>query len=119
MNNQRGVSLLGVIIVGFFLFLAVVVGVKVAPEYIEYYKILKDVKAVAQDSSLAGASPNDLRAAFAKRCEVDHIKDFAPKDLDVVKQGNGAVISFSYNRIVPLFANVSLLIEFEGSSAGN
>ncbi len=118
MRNQRGVTLLGVVIVGFILLLATIVGVKVGPEYMEYYKIVKNIKAVAQDHNLASASPNDIRLAYARRAEIDQIQAVSYKDIDIGRDGGQLVISFSYNKVVPLFANVSLLLEFEGSSAG-
>ena len=38
---------------------------------------------------------------------------------DISKDGNGVVISFGYERRIPLFYNISLVIDFEGSSSGN
>lgn len=116
MNNQRGVALSGLIFWGIVIALVAVLGMKVAPEYIEYFKVSKDVKAVAANSS--GKTVSEIRAAFGKYMEVEHVQTISPADLDISKDANGVVIAFAYERRIPLFYNVSLVIDFEGSSSG-
>jgi hypothetical protein len=38
-------------------------------------------------------------------------------DLEISKDGGDTVISFAYTKKIPLFANVSLLIDFAASSS--
>jgi hypothetical protein len=49
---------------------------------------------------------------------MDDVKSVTPQDLDITKEGGELVISFKYEKKVPLFANVSLVFDFEGSSSG-
>ena len=116
MKNQRGVALSGLLFWGVVIALVAVLGMKVAPEYLTYYKILKATKAVANDAS--GKTVPEIRAAFGKYMDVEHVSTITPSDLDISKEGNAIVIGFSYEQRIPLFYNVSLLINFEGSSAG-
>lgn len=118
MNSQRGVSLLGLIVVGFLLVMVAIPTIRVVPEYLEYYKILKNVKAVAQDPGSRGASVADVRGSLRKRFDVDQVTVIRPEDMEISRQGDGVDISFAYSRKVALVGNVSLLIEFEGSSSG-
>jgi hypothetical protein len=115
-KKQRGVALSGVLVWGFIISLVAVLAMKVVPEYVTYFKILKDVKAVALNSS--GKTVPEIRASFAKYMEVEHVSTITPADLDISKEGNTIVIAFAYEKRIPLFYNVSLLIDFEGSSAG-
>ncbi|MBS1228153.1 MAG: hypothetical protein H6R17_1430 [Proteobacteria bacterium] len=116
MKNQRGVALSGVLVWGVVISLVAVLAMKVVPEYVTYFKILKDVKAVALNSS--GKTVPEIRASFAKYMDVDHVSTITPADLDITKEGNTIVIAFEYEKRIPLFYNVSLLIDFAGSSAG-
>lgn len=118
MKRQRGVTLLGLILTGFVLVVATMLVVKVLPEYIEYYKILKNVKAVAHDPSIGGGSASDVRAAYGKHAEIDMTTAVSPADLEITREGGGWHISFSYSRTVPLVANASLLLQFDGDSVG-
>lgn len=115
-QRQRGISLTGLLSWGVIVAIVAMLGIKVAPELIEYYKILKDVKATA--AAAGNQTVPEIRNSFAKFAEIDHIKTIGPADLEVTKEGGQVVVSFGYERKIPLFGGVSLLIEFSGSSSG-
>ena len=115
MKYQRGVALSGLIFWGVVITLVAVLGMKVVPTTIEYYKILKGVKAtvakVGPDATVA-----DVRKTFDNFATVDQL-DFPPEQLDVSKEKGKIVVSFDYEKRIPLFGNVSLVINYKGSSA--
>lgn len=115
MKKQRGVALSGLIFWGIVLALAAVLGMKVLPTYLEYFKILKGAKA-----TVAKAGPEstvvDIRKTFDRFAEIDML-DFKSTDLDISKDGGRIVIEFAYEKRIPLFSNVSLLIDYKGSTA--
>jgi len=115
MKYQKGVSLSGLLVWGFIIIMVALLGLKVAPEVIDYYKIKKIVASTAANAS--GKTVPEIRTIFGKYAEVDHIKTITAADLDISKDGNEVVIGFAYESRVPLFLNVSLLIDFESSSA--
>lgn len=117
MNKQSGVSLGGLLIACVIFGVLALLGMKVAPDVMEYFTIVKTVKTVATDPSLKGASVTDLRKSFDKRASIDNINSIKGEDLDITKDGNEIVITFAYERKIPLVAPVSLAIDFQGSSA--
>jgi len=114
MKQQRGVALTGLILWGIVLALVAVLGMKVAPTAIEYFKIKKSAQG-ALGKVGPEATVGDVRAAFDRFAEIDML-DFHGADLDVSKEGGRIVIDFAYDKKIPLFANVSLLIEYKGSA---
>ncbi len=116
MKNQRGVALTGLILWGFVIMFVSVLGMKVAPEYLTYFKILKATKAVAASSS--DKTVPEIRTSFSKYMDVEHLTTITPSDLDISKEGNAIVIAFAYEKRIPLFYNVSLIIDFQGSTSG-
>ncbi len=114
MNHQRGVALSGLLFWGFVIVMVAVLGMKVAPTAIEYGKILKDSKAVVAQVPET-ASVAEVKAAFNKFADVDHL-DFKADQLDITKENGKIVISFEYEKRIPLFYNVSLLIDYKGST---
>ncbi len=118
MKYQRGVSLSGLLFWGAIFGVVAMLLVKVAPSAIEYYKVLKNAKATAA-SVQPGTTVPEVRKAFAKYAEVDHLVDFKPEDLEVSKEGNQIVLSFDYEKRIPLFANVSLLINYKGTTSAS
>jgi hypothetical protein len=117
MKYQRGLSLNGLMIGGALFAVVAILGARITPEWIEYGAIDKAVKTTASDPALKESSVAQVRAAYAKRAEIDTIKSIAPDDLDITKDAGELVISYAYTRKIPLFHNVSLVFDFEGSSA--
>ena len=116
MKYQRGITLSGMLMGCVVLGLVALVGMRVAPPWLEYGKIVKAVKATASDSSLKEASVAQVRSAYEKRAGIDDIASVKPDDLDITKESGLLVIQFAYQKKVPLFSNVSLVFDFEGGS---
>ena len=115
MKYQRGVALSGLIFWGIIIALVAILGMKVAPTTIEYYKVLKDAKAsvnkVGPEATVA-----EVRKTFDNFANIDSL-EFKSEQLDISKDGGKIVASFDYDKKIPLFANVSLVINYKGSTA--
>jgi hypothetical protein len=117
MNRQKGVSLLSVVFFGVLALLVVIVTVKTFPTYTEYLAIKKAVSGVASEVDSQGANPEtNIAFAFARRQAIDGFSSITSNDLKIVRKGARIEISFAYEKRIPLVANVSLLIDYSGSS---
>jgi hypothetical protein len=116
MKNERGVALSGLLFWSIVIILVAVLGMKVAPTFIEYQKILKDIKATAAKAG-PDSTVSDVRNSFDRFADIDAL-DFKGNQLDITKENGKVVISFEYEKRIPLFWNVSLVIDYKGSSAG-
>jgi hypothetical protein len=114
-RKQAGVSLSGLLTWAVVIAMVALLGMKVIPVVIEYFHIIAAVKAVSNDPG-AMTSVAEARKAFERRQTIDDFTSVNPQDLDITKDGGDLVVSFAYEKRVPLVANVSLLIYFEGSS---
>jgi hypothetical protein len=114
-RKQRGVSLMGLMMICIVLIFGALLGMKLAPSYIEYSSVKKAVLAISGE--MKGGTVADVRKAFDKRAQVDSIEVIKGSDLDVSKDGADLVISFAYPKKIPLFGNISILIEFAGGNA--
>jgi hypothetical protein len=117
-KQQQGVTISKLLMVCVVVGFVALLGMKLTPEYIEYFKIKNNVMAVAQE---ANANPNatvaDVRRGFERRADIDHLRGFGSADLDISKEGGKIVVAFEYQRKVHLLKNISILIDFSGSSA--
>lgn len=118
MKLQRGISLNTLMFGGAALAMVSLLGMKAIPPWIEYGNLVKAVKGTAADTSLKTGTVAQVRAAFTRRADMDDVKSVTAQDLDITKEGGDLVISFKYEKKVPLFSNVSLVFDFEGSSSG-
>ncbi len=92
------------------------IGMKVAPPYMEFLQIKKAVTAIVESGEVRSGTVTDVRRAFDKRAQVDDIASITAQDLEITKDGGDIVINFAYPKKVPLFSNVSLMFDFAGSS---
>ena len=113
-NQQRGITLGGLIVWLFVLVIVALLGMRLVPAYMEYGTAKNAIEAIAREGS--ATTPADVRRAFASRAAIDDITAVKPADLDITKQGNDMVIGFAYRKEVPLFANVGVYMDFAAST---
>ena len=106
---------MGIMAWGVMLGLVALLTMKVGPEYLQYNAIKRIVTTLAHDAG--GSSVADIQTGFNKRAEIDNVTRISGKDLDIAKNGDKVSIGFAYAAQIPLVANISLLIEFEGSAS--
>jgi hypothetical protein len=94
-------------------------GLKLVPVLTEYYGIKRSIAAVASEARSPERECLQLRNAFSKRATVDDITSVSPSDLDITKEDGRIVISVDYSRKVPLFSNVSLVIDFSATTGAS
>lgn len=112
--RQRGVTLFGLLfwalIIGFGAYLVI----RVFPTVNEFLTIKSAVEkiAAAQPATVA-----EVRTAFDRQKEVEYsISTISGKDLLITKENERVVVAFSYDKLVPIYGPVSLLIKYEGRS---
>ena len=116
MRKQKGVSLSGLLFASIFLIAVLLLGFKLVPVLLEYNKIQRQFRSIAEDPALRGASRDQIRRAYVSRAIVDDIKSLSPDQIDITKDGGDVVISADYDVKVPLFRNVAACLDFHPSS---
>jgi hypothetical protein len=112
-RSQRGVTLIGLMMLLFIVILLTLFSFKLIPAYIDFYTAKKAINVVARERQ--GQTAAEIRRSFELRSAIDEIK-VKPSDLEITKDGNELVIGFAYRKEVPLFANVGIYIDFAASS---
>jgi len=110
--HQRGLSLVSLIFVGVVVILLLTIGMKVVPALAEYLAIERAVQKVGNE----GQTVRDIRNAFDRYATIDDIKSITGKDLDITKDAEHIVVSYSYSYSVPVLDNVRIVIDFSGSN---
>ena len=113
-KNQLGIGL-GGLLVGAVIFIALaMLGMKLAPSYLEFFAIKKAVNAIASEKR--GGTVAEIRKTFDARAVIDDIHTVKGSDLEVTKEGNELVIVASYRKEVPLFGNMGMYVDFRAAS---
>ncbi len=110
-SSQRGVSFLGLLIVGGLLAFVGVIGAQVFPTVVENMSVEKAVNKAKE-----GSTVSEVRSIFDKATQVDDIKSVNGKDLEISKEGDKVVVSYSYNKEIHLAGPAFLVIKYSGRS---
>lgn len=113
-HAQQGVTMVGLLFwaaaVGFIAYVAV----RTVPTVNEYMTIQSAIDKIAASPP---ATVGDIRAAFERQKEIEYsIQSISGRDLEVTKENEQVVISFAYDKEVPLFGPVYLLLKYQGRS---
>jgi len=115
-NRQLGLSLGGLVIGAIVLVFVILFGLKIGPDYLEYFTIKEAITAIANSGE---SSPLEIRKAFEARQAIDDMPSIKPSDLEITHEGGATVISFSYRKEVPLIGNMGVYMDFQASAAGH
>lgn len=107
-SQQRGLSFIGVILIGVLAVAVFAIGGQSLPVFLEYQAITKAAKKAARE----GSSVPEVRAIFDRAGAIDDISSIQGKDLEVTKQGDKVVVGFKYSREIPLAGPAYLVYRF-------
>jgi uncharacterized membrane protein YhiD involved in acid resistance len=116
-KSQSGLSLIGLLFWAVVVAMLALVVIRVLPTVNEYTTIQRAVKKIAQESP---ATVAEARKAFERQKDIEYsISSIGPQDLQITKENDKVVIRFDYNKEIPLFEPVYLLIKYSGEGRSN
>ena len=110
-RQQRGITLIGFVILIVLLAAAGIVAFRMIPIYSEFFTIKRILKEINVENP--ETTPLQIRSQFDLKSSADYVYDIKSRDLDIVKENGRIVVSVRYQKTVPLLYNVSLLFDFE------
>ena len=111
MKQQRGMTFVGLLIVGVVVAYAGIVLAQVAPTLIEYMAVKKAAQKASDGSTVA-----EVRAIFDRAATIDTINSISGKDLEIGKAGDRVVVSYAYTREIHLAGPAYLVMKYQGES---
>jgi len=114
-EQQRGVTIMGLLIMLVLFIVIALFAMKVLPSFMEFRTAKAAIEAVARQGA---TSAGDVRRAFDNRATIDNIVSVRPQDLEITREGNSVVIAFAYRKEIPLFSGVGLYIDYAANSKG-
>ena len=119
MNKQKGITLVGMLLVAGGIFFIALIAMKIVPAYIEFFSVKKVLSAMASDPALPTMSVKEIRESFGRRASIDNISAVKGADLDISRVDGETVVTAEYSVKTPLFGNLSAWMDFSGSTAKN
>ena len=110
--SQRGITLLGFLmvlaVVGIFAF----VGMKLFPVYSEYYSVTQSMKAIQMEPGVAALPPERIRILLDKRFNISYIDSVKPEHI-TIKREKGYHLRIAYEVRRPLAYNLDFVAKFD------
>ncbi len=114
MRRQSGLSLIAMLYLVGTLGIIGAVGIKVIPEYIEYYQLKSIFNQVAAMPDIREKHPADVQEMIRKRAQTSAIYNFdITKDAFVGIDDDLLILEFKYEREAHVVANIDMKITFE------
>lgn len=113
-RQQRGITLFGLMFWALFFGFFGYVAVRVLPTINEYLTIQRTIEKIAASQP---ATVTEARTAFDRQKDIEYsITAVTGRDLNITKENDRVVISYAYDKVVPLWGPVNLLLKYEGRS---
>jgi hypothetical protein len=115
MRRQRGVTMIGWIFLLIPVALVVYAGIRVGPEYYGYYKLKSAMRGTAVHlKGNEALSPQTIQNSLDTRFNTDYVDVLKGRDIEVTKNEEGKwQMRAEYEKVVPMFGNLSLLLSFD------
>jgi ribosomal protein L11 len=110
--RQRGMTFIGWLFLLTPLAVVGYAGVRLAPVYLNYMKVVRALNLVASDAN-GNSNPQSIRTTIDKHFEIDMVDYPTSKDIKVTRNGTGWDVEASYDDEAPLVANISLHVAFD------
>ncbi len=112
-SRQSGLGSLGWLVLlgvaAFFLLCAFRVG----PIYLEQFQVKAVLDEVFTSSNARQMSKHELLETLRKRFEVNGIEVLPTKDIKFVESREGIQVDCSYEKRIPLIANIDVVVKFD------
>lgn len=115
-HRQRGMTMLGILVLVVVVGGWVYAGIRLLPKYLEYMRVASTLEKVRDEyDSNPGSTEFMLRKAVERHFDIEMVEVISANDIEITKDGGGFTMRAYYDDTVPLAGNVSFLVEFDKS----
>jgi hypothetical protein len=113
-GNQRGLSMTGFLFTTVVIIIFALVAFRIGPSYIEYFTVQKALDQTMVE--VQNPTISDIKRSMDRRLSADYVDAVRSSDVLVGREGNTIVATLSWQKILHMIGNASILLEFEARS---
>ena len=110
-SGQKGVSLLGILVIMALVSFFLMVSIRLLPTYMEGRSVKSAIQGVAETAN-SKQSLNEINKRIASTFNTNRIEGITPKDVRVYRDKGKIIIDANYEKRTPLFQNVDAVLMF-------
>jgi hypothetical protein len=114
-NRQSGMTMIGWLLVMIPVGIVIYAGIRLAPIYLNYYRVVQSLHQLAAESKGTEGGPQSaaaLRISLGKRFDVQYVEHPTAAEINFSRVDGNWVATADYEDLAPLFGNVSLIAQF-------
>lgn len=112
-TRQRGITLLGALvmlgILGFFAFLVM----RLFPVYSEYHSVTTAMKGLQGEPGVGQMTPEKIRELLNRRLYISYVESVKPNHVKITRSGTGYNLNIKYEVRRPLAYNLDFVASFD------
>ncbi len=113
-HKQKGLSIIGFIIVLAMVVFVSFLGMRIVPLYMEYYSVVSALNGVASERGSANLSPYDIKVKILNRLYVSYSENVKESHIKITR-GNGVNLRVKYEVRTPIMGNLDVIARFDKS----
>lgn len=112
-RTQRGMTLIGFILVlavaGVFIYM----GMKLIPMYSEYYAVKQAMESMSKEAGMAESDAAKIKDLFFRRLYTSYAENVKPENVKLLRKDSGWMMTVDYEVRRPLIANIDVVGHFK------
>lgn len=112
-GRQHGFSKFGLLMTLVVLVTGLTFGLKVLPIYIDHNFVRGQAESLVESGRAATLTQAEIRSEVGNSLRVNNIRDFDLNSITSTRNNGAAVITIVYERRVPLFSNMDVVVSFD------
>ncbi len=110
---QRGIGIIGLIILVGLLGFFTLVAFKLLPVYLENFKVTSVLNSLDDEPQITQKSKREIQKILQRRFEVNDVEHVSSKNIEVDSQPGRLHVAIRYEVRVPLLANLDVVARFD------
>lgn len=115
MGGERGMTVIGMLLLIIVIAFVALIGMKVVPLYIQYFSIKSTIESIRKEPQVAQMSAQDIQTAIQKRFDIGYVDNIQARDLKIRNERNGRVIDLVYEDERDLFYGLFVVLKVNES----
>ncbi len=112
-HRQKGMTLIGFVMVLSAVMFVTFIGMRIGPIYLEYFAVVSAMNGVASERGSANYSPFDIRVKVLNRLYVSYTDDNVKEQNIKIVRGNGVHLRIKYEVRKPVIGNLDVVAKFD------
>ena len=114
-RNEKGITLIGMLIMAVFLGMFALAAIKLLPVYLEYGKVQSTLQKVKTELDGKNPNPELIYRAVERRFDIEDVTRIYYKNVKVTRQPRSYLVQAKYEGRVYYIGNLYLVADFDTS----